>query len=192
VNGAGLFTIPDSGFTIVMPAPPVELFRRLTNGVYVVTATHDGVSDGFTAAWITQVAFEPLSVAISINPGNATWRLVHASGRFVVNVLKSGQLEVARHFGTTSGREMNKLASVPTTVSVTGGLILSEAAAWLECRVEQEVAAGDHVVVIARVEGGNVVDPGAIPLRYSETGNMDGSAALYPAGWQRAAGAESA
>jgi rhodanese-related sulfurtransferase len=69
-----------------MPTPPVELFRRLTNGVYVVTASHDGRSGGFTAAWVTQVSFDPLLLAISINPHNASWALIEKSGRFAINV----------------------------------------------------------------------------------------------------------
>jgi flavin reductase (DIM6/NTAB) family NADH-FMN oxidoreductase RutF len=161
-------------------AAPVELFRRLTNGVYVVTASHAGTSDGFTAAWITQVAFDPLLIAVSINPGNATWTLIRASGEFVVNVLRREQAEVARRFGTASGRDVDKLTAAATRPTA-GGAILSDGLAWLACRVEQQLKAGDHVVVIARVTGGEVLAPDAVPLRYSDTGNMDGSAALYPA-----------
>jgi len=161
-------------------ASPVELFRRLTNGVYVVTAAHDDVQDGFTAAWLTQVSFEPLLVALSVNPGNATWTLIDQSGRFAVNVLASGQLETARHFGLQSGRERDKLAGVSTRDLTGGAVVLADGVAWLDCRVQQSVPAGDHVVVIAQVVGGDLVNPGATPLRYAETGDMDGSAALYP------------
>jgi flavin reductase (DIM6/NTAB) family NADH-FMN oxidoreductase RutF len=68
-----------------MQTSPFELFRRLTNGVYVVTASHEGTPGAFTAAWITQVSFEPVLIAISINPQNATWPLIDASGRFVTD-----------------------------------------------------------------------------------------------------------
>jgi flavin reductase (DIM6/NTAB) family NADH-FMN oxidoreductase RutF len=160
-------------------ASPVELFRRLTNGVYVVTASHAGQSDGFTAAWVTQVSFDPLLLVLSINPGNATWPLIQRSRRCAVNVLKTGQLDLARYFGTTSGRDVDKISTVRTTTVGDGALVLSDAAAWLDCRVEQHVPAGDHLVVIARVVAGDLIDPAAAPLRYSDTGEMDGAAALY-------------
>ena len=163
-----------------MPSPPAELFRRLTNGVYVVTASHAGVRDGFTAAWVTQVSFEPLLVALSVNPGNATWTLIDHSGRFTINVLASGQLEAARHFGLRSGRERDKLAGVATLAVTAGAVVLADAAAWLDCRVQQRVPAGDHVVVVAQVVAGDLVHPDAVPLRYAETGEMDGSRMLYP------------
>ena len=48
------------------------LFRRLTLGVYVVGVAHDGQRDAFTAAWLMQVSFEPLLLALSVNPANAS------------------------------------------------------------------------------------------------------------------------
>ena len=72
------------------------LFRRLTLGVYVVGVADGEHRDAFTAAWITQVSFNPLMLGISINPDNASYELLHASGVFTVNVLKEGQLELAR------------------------------------------------------------------------------------------------
>ena len=176
---AGLFPNRDSRLTVV-PASPYELFRRLTSGVYVVTATDARFSDGFAAAWVTQVSFDPLLIAISINPRNATWSLIQGSGGFVINVLKGGQLELARHFGTTSGRTVDKLATVRTHRTGNGGIVLTDSAAWLECRVTQQLPAGDHVVVIAQVVGGDVIDGQARPLAYSDTREMDGAAALFP------------
>ena len=163
-----------------MPASPVELFRRLTTGVYVVTASHDATRDGFTAAWVTQVAFDPLLLAISVNPKNATWALMERSRRFAINVLDGSQLEMARHFGLTSGRDVDKFLGMRTNAGAGGFLVLSDAVSWLGCRVEQQVPAGDHIVVLAHVVAGDLLNPLATPLKYSETGNMDGSVDLFP------------
>jgi len=43
------------------------------------------------------------------------------------------------------------------------------------------VPAGDHQLIIGRVVGGRILDREAVPLAYAETGDMDGSSALYPA-----------
>jgi flavin reductase (DIM6/NTAB) family NADH-FMN oxidoreductase RutF len=59
--------------------------------------------------------------------------------------------------------------------------VLSEAAAFLECRVTSSVPAGDHVVVIAEAVDGAVLFEDATAMRYDETGDMDGSSELYPA-----------
>lgn len=159
---------------------PAALCRRLTAGVYVVGAAHDGRANAFTAAWAMQVSFEPMLIALSVNPQNASYPLLAASGLFVVNVLRSGQQDLARRFGTRSGRDDDKLQGVEWRPGVGGAPILASAAAYLSCRVATTVPAGDHAVVIAEVTGGEILDPDAVPLRYDETGTMDGSGALYP------------
>ena len=43
-----------------------ELFRRLSTGVYVVGVAAGERRNAFTAAWLTQVSFDPLLVAGTI------------------------------------------------------------------------------------------------------------------------------
>jgi flavin reductase (DIM6/NTAB) family NADH-FMN oxidoreductase RutF len=158
---------------------PLEVCRRLTAGVYVVSAAHGGAADAFTAAWVMQVSFDPLLVAVSVNPGHATWPLIRDGRRFVISVLGSGQQDLARHFGTSSGRDHDKVSEI-AWVTAGQGHALAAAAAWLECTVHDIVAAGDHTIVIADVVNGAVLQPAVAPLRYADTGNMDGSATLFP------------
>jgi flavin reductase (DIM6/NTAB) family NADH-FMN oxidoreductase RutF len=75
------------------------LFKRLTQGVYVVGVAHGEERNAFTAAWIMQVSFDPLVLALSINPHHSSYRLLKEGGAFSVNVLKKGQLHLAEHFG---------------------------------------------------------------------------------------------
>lgn len=156
------------------------LFRRLTQGVYVVGVSDGQQRDAFTAAWIMQASFDPLMLAVSINPDNASYELLHASGWFTVNVLKQDQLDLARHFGTKSGRDRDKLARVRTRPGQAGSPILEDALAYFECALEARTRAGDHELVLGRVMNGQILDPKAAPLTYAETGDMDGSSALYP------------
>jgi flavin reductase (DIM6/NTAB) family NADH-FMN oxidoreductase RutF len=156
------------------------LFRRLTYGVYVVGVAEGTRRDAFTAAWLMQVSFDPLLVALSINPGHASYPLLRAAGRFGISVLKRDQLELARHFGTQSGREVDKLAGIEWRPGRNGAPLLSSALAYIECRVHGSMPAGDHQVILGLVIDGAVLDPAGEPLTYAETGDMDGSASLYP------------
>ena len=156
------------------------LFRRLTQGVYVVGVADGDDRDAFTAAWVMQVAFDPLLLALSINPEHASYPLLHSGGGFTVNVLKQGQQELASRFGTRSGRDENKLADIHWRPGRTGAPILEDALAYLDCELSGEMGAGDHDLTLGRVTGGRLLDPHAAPLLYSDTGDMDGSSALYP------------
>jgi flavin reductase (DIM6/NTAB) family NADH-FMN oxidoreductase RutF len=164
-----------------MSDAPLELFRRLTNGMYVVGVAHGGKRDAFTAAWITQVSFDPMLIALSINPSHASYPILGAAGVFSVSVLRQGQLELARQFGTQSGRTVDKLAGQRWQAALEGAPVLLDAAAYLECRVVGRQAAGDHELITAQVVGGRVLVPEATPMTYADTGNLDGSAELFPA-----------
>lgn len=164
-----------------MSDAPLELFRRLTHGLYVVGVAHGDRRDAFTAAWITQVGFDPLMIALSINPDHASYPILTAAGVFSVSILRCGQLDLARHFGTQSGRVTDKLSGQRWQPALGGTPILLDAVAYLECRVTSRHAAGDHELVLAHVVGGRVLAPEATPMTYAETGDLDGSAELYPA-----------
>lgn len=155
------------------------LFHRLSHGVYVIGVSHAGRRNAFTAACVMQVSYDPLLLAVSINPQNASFALVRASGCFTVNVLKRGQLDLARRFGTRSGGKEDKLMDVGWQPGPGGAPFLSEALAHFACELMQIVPAGDHELVLARVVGGRILDPDAEPMRYADTGDMDGSSALF-------------
>lgn len=157
-----------------------ELFRRLTLGVYVVGVADGGRRDGFTAAWVMQVSFDPLLLALSVNPRNASYPLLHAGGGFTVSVLKEGQLELARRFGTQSGRDRDKLAGLRWRPGHNGAPILEDALACFDCELQDSMGSGDHELVLGRVIGGRLLDPDARPMAYADTGDMDGSGILYP------------
>jgi flavin reductase (DIM6/NTAB) family NADH-FMN oxidoreductase RutF len=157
-----------------------ELFHRLTAGVYIVGVAEGANRDAFTAAWVMQASFDPLLLALSINPSNASHQLLHAGGGFTVNILKREQLDWARRFGTRSGRDEDKLAGIPWRPGRRGAPILQEALAYFDCELAGGMQAGDHELVLGRVTDGQILDRRSIPLAYADTGDMDGSIALYP------------
>jgi flavin reductase (DIM6/NTAB) family NADH-FMN oxidoreductase RutF len=161
-------------------ADVADLFRRLNAGVYVVGVAEGERRNAFTASWLMQVSFDPLLLALSVNPGHASYPLLVAGGGFTVSVLSHDQLDLARHFGTRSGRETDKLAGISWRPGRTGAPILVGAVAYLECRLTSRIPAGDHEIAIARPIAGEILLPGATPLTYADTGDLDGSRELYP------------
>jgi flavin reductase (DIM6/NTAB) family NADH-FMN oxidoreductase RutF len=154
------------------------LFQRLTQGVYVVGVAHGEVRNAFTAAWVMQVSFDPLLLALSINPHHWSYRLLKEGRAFSVNVLKKSQLDLALQFGQPA--RADKLAGTEYTTDRLGLPLLREGLAWFECQVIDEHPAGDHVLVLGRVIGGKLVDPEAEPMSYRQTGDMDGASELFP------------
>ena len=154
------------------------LFGRLTHGVYVVGVAHGEARNAFTAAFVMQASFDPMLLALAINPQHSSYALLSQGGAFSVNVLKKGQLDLAVHFGQPA--RADKLASVAWTEGRTGAPLLQECLAWFECRLVSEHPAGDHVLALGRVIDGRLLDAEAEPMIYSETGALDGASALFP------------
>src|SRR5512143_1612163 len=122
-----------------------------------------------------QVSFNPLLLALSIDPHHSSYRLLKEGRAFSVNVLKKDQLELAEHFARPAITD--RLVGQQWTMGRMGLPLLHEALAWFECRLVDERPAGDHMLVLGRVIGGKLVDSEAEPLSYRETGAMD---ALFP------------
>ncbi|WP_072391617.1 flavin reductase family protein [Hyphomicrobium sp. CS1GBMeth3] len=156
-----------------------SLFQRLTQGVYVIGVADGETTNAFTAAWVMQVSFDPLLLALSINSNHASYAVLSRGRVFSVNVLGKDQLAVAAHFGQPAGAR--KLATTAWTTGQTGAPLLADAVAWFDCTVTDQHPAGDHVLVVGRVVDGRLLDPDATPLSYRDTGALDGAAALFPA-----------
>lgn len=156
-----------------------RLVRSLTTGVYVVGVADGEMRNAFTAAFVMQVSFDPLLLALGINPDHSSYGLLKRSGAFSINVLKKSQLELAAHFGGPAST--NKLASMEWTPGRTGVPLLPQCLAWFECQAIGEYPAGDHVLILGKVVDGRLLDSKAEPLMYSDTGALDGAAALLPA-----------
>ena len=153
------------------------LFRRITHGVYVI-----GVADGyrqnaFTAAWVMQVSFRPLLLALSINRGHKSYDLLRNGRCFTVNVLRRDQLELAKHFAQPSISD--KLSDSNWRPAQSGAPILSDTAAYFDCELLGEYPAGDHILAVGRVLDGAILDDSGPPMNYLDTGDMDGAEAIY-------------
>jgi flavin reductase (DIM6/NTAB) family NADH-FMN oxidoreductase RutF len=159
-----------------------SLFKSLTTGVYVVGVAHGEVHNAFTAAWLIQASFDPLLLALSINPHHSSYGLLKQGRAFSVNVLKKGQLDLAAHFGGRASAD--KLAATQWKPGRTGVPLLHQAMAWFECQLVGESPAGDHVMVLGRVIDGKLNDAETEPMIYRDTGDMDGAAALFPGGFE--------
>ncbi len=155
-----------------------HLFRQLTHGVYVVGVAHGSECNAFTAAWVMQASFDPLLLALGINPRHASYPLLIASGAFTVNVLRQDQMTLAAHFAQS--RCENKLGGIDWSQKRTGAPVLAECLAYFECVVASRCAAGDHELVLGRVVDGGLLKGGAPPLHYRDTGDLDGSSRLFP------------
>ncbi|ODA66724.1 Diflavin flavoprotein A 1 [Methyloligella halotolerans] len=155
-----------------------DLFKSLTHGVYLIGVADGETRNAFTAAWVMQISFDPLLLALSINPDHASFPLLESGGAFSVNVLKKDQPDLAEHYGKSG--DPGPLAEPDWTTGKFGPPLRNDAMAWFECKAKYIAPAGDHMLVTGEVVGGKLLDADAMPMTYADTGNLDGAGALFP------------
>ena len=144
-------------------------FNALVHGVYVVTTRLEDVVNGMTASWVSQVSLKPLLVMVSIAPSRYSHRLIKESGVFAINVLDSTQADLGKRFGYKSGRQVDKFANLSWTTAATGAPILPQAYAYLDLRLKDTCAAGDHTLFLGEVVAAKILRPQAQPLVFKKS-----------------------
>lgn len=124
---------------------------RFATGVAIVTSrATDGVESGLTVNSLTSVSLHPPLLLVCLDERSATLETVRESGAFAVNVLARESTALADRFAR--GRRATRFRGLGSREEVTGAPILEDALAWLDCVVEALHAAGDHAIVLGRVE----------------------------------------
>lgn len=151
------------------PAIKKQALRTFTYGLYIVMCHEGQEVNGFTANWLTQVSFEPPLLAVSIENDAKSLPIVLNSQHFTVNVLRTGQRQLAGALGKSAYKHPEKLSGIDYTLNEQGYPILSEALSWVACQVRQTMPAGDSTLVLAEVIDAGVIAEG-VPLTMVETG----------------------
>lgn len=143
-----------------------DALDHLPRAVSVLTANAAGALHGTTVDSLTSVSDDPPLVLVSLRAGSRMLAALELAGAFGVSVLASDQEHLARRFASRRrGDGGAQFAGVGCSLGARAGApLLAGGVARLECRVESLTPAGDHVLVLGRVEAAEAGGPGAVPL----------------------------
>jgi flavin reductase len=147
-----------------------ELFkrgmRRLAAGVCVVTTIDNKVPNGFVATSVSSVSIEPTpSLLVCVNRIASCHGIIQRTGAFCVNLLRDTDVEVARRFSTTDGRQ-TRFDGSPWVPLATGAPALLGALASFDCRVSNAMAVHSHTIFIGDVKSVRLWQDDVAPLVY--------------------------
>lgn len=134
-----------------------RILWSMPSGLYVLGSRAGGQRNLMTLNWATQVATDPKLLAVSVEVGALTHRLVSDGRAFSLNILTRDDRPIVRKFAKplADDGDPTQLAGFAVTPATTGSPILQHALAWLDCEVRHSVDCGSHTVFI-----GEVVDCG--------------------------------
>ena len=141
-----------------------QVLGHFPTGVTVITATRaDGTPVGFTIGSFASVSLDPPLVGFLPMSNSERWQTIEETGSFCVNVLGHEQGELCWQFAKSS--VVDPFEGVDWRPSpITGSPILTGAIAWIDCRIERVVEAGDHQFVMGRVLELEHTDPDLDPV----------------------------
>ena len=152
------------------PVIDAPLYRQVMGhfltGVTVITAMCDGVPVGLAASSFTSLSLDPPLVLFCAGTSSSSWPRIQEAGHYCVNVLASSQEHISRQF---SSKVQDKFQGVGWRAERTGSPVLTDALAWIDCRIENEFDGGDHIIVVGRVLACGNQDDQA-PLAYFRGG----------------------
>lgn len=146
-----------------------QVLRTFTYGLYAVSSAHEGEVNIFTANWLTQVSFDPPLIAVSVENVSKSLPMILHGRKFTVNILRSGDRELAGKLGKSALQHPDKLVNITFHLGLNGCPVLNDALAWVACDILNTVEAGDSTLIIAEVIDVGMLSEGQ-PLTMAEAG----------------------
>ena len=126
-----------------------DVLGTFPTGVTVVTARDASGPAGLTTNAFTSLSLDPPLILVCFDNASRTLPVVRAARRFAVNVLRTGQEELARVFASKRVQAEKFDAACH---SEQGGVpVLDDALAWLVCDLEELLPRGDHTIGVGAV-----------------------------------------
>jgi flavin reductase (DIM6/NTAB) family NADH-FMN oxidoreductase RutF len=125
-----------------------QVLRYFPTGVVIVTAMPEGGPAGLTVGSFTSVSIDPPLVAVLPAKTSTNWPKIVTTSSFCINILAASQQELCRRFAVSGGGEF---AGVSWRPAPSGAPVLDGALAWIDCKLERSIDAGDHLIVLGQV-----------------------------------------
>jgi flavin-dependent trigonelline monooxygenase, reductase component len=128
------------------------LSNFITGVTVVTTLDSSGEPHGMTVNSFTSVSLKPPLVLVCIANGANSFQHFNRCNAFTINILREEQREISNRFAS---KESDKFRDVSWSIGAAGGPRLDNSLATLDCFVHERIPAGDHLILIGRVNAFN-------------------------------------
>ncbi|HWN22940.1 MAG TPA: flavin reductase family protein [Gaiellaceae bacterium] len=141
------------------------IMSAFPTGVAIVTTLDaDGHPRGLTTNAVCAVSADPPMLLVCVDRTSRTLEALRHARSFVVNFMSDGCADLCALFASKADDKFADVAWQPGLDGVP--LLVEDALAIAECRTEQELEAGDHLILTGFVEAGRAPDPERVPILY--------------------------
>lgn len=147
---------------------PTALFK-ISYGLYLIGAKDEVKENACINNTLIQISSEPLRCLVAMNKSSYTHDLIKKTGLLSVSVIdQRAELSFFNHFGTQSGRNVDKFFEYPPEICSNGCPVLTEGiTAHLAGKVWQEIDATTHTLFLFDVTEAQVLSDFP-PMTYAQ------------------------
>jgi flavin reductase (DIM6/NTAB) family NADH-FMN oxidoreductase RutF len=142
------------------PSTLRDAFGHFPSGVVAIAAEVSGVRVGLAASTFVPVSLDPPLVSFCVQNTSTTWPKLKDLPMLGISVLGESHDEAARTLAAKTG---DRFAGMQTVSRESGAVFIEGTGLWLESAIEQLIEAGDHTIVVLRVNE-VTVDPEVAPI----------------------------
>ena len=148
-------------------------------GLFLVGSRAGEERNGMTGSLFMQVSFAPVTVAVAVENGAVTRRLIDAGRVFSVNWWAREETRVFVKFSRPATQEGAALNGWAFHDGVTGAPIFDDAVSYVDCTVNASHDAGTHTVFYGEVRDAGIQHPDVALARMEDTRMKYGGVARH-------------
>src|SRR6185295_5698209 len=122
--------------------------------LFIVTTLGNRGASGFLGSFVMQMGFDPPTVCVAIGKTRPHLADVRTSGRFALSILDKKGSGLMTPFVRKLPDGASPFDGLRLQTTASGLSVLSDALAWVDCKVTGEFATADHVVIFGEVSEG--------------------------------------
>ncbi|GAQ79906.1 Flavin reductase-like FMN-binding protein [Klebsormidium nitens] len=145
---------------------------RVVGSLCVLVSRDGDAESAMLASWVSQASFNPPGLTVAVAKDRAVEGLVLEGGRFTLNVLGQDNAgKVSKQLLKPFKPGEARLQGLETQETESGGVVLNDAIAYLDCMVKSRMETGDHYVLYAIAENGKLQNDRVLTaVHYRKTG----------------------
>lgn len=146
-----------------------QALGRLSSGVYIVCcgSKQNDSMQGMLATWIIQAAFEPPMLSCAVKKEREILSELSVGKNFSVNTLSKKNMDIFKAFARPFKEGENRFAGLKLVEADTAGPVFAEALSYLDCTVKEQINAGDHLLVLAEINAGKLLNEADEPMLHT-------------------------
>lgn len=134
---------------VIEPLRFREALGHYASGITVITSLLDSEPVGFSCQSFYSVSMSPPLVSFSVMASSYSYPKIRRAGRFAVNILSGDQVAISNQFAR---RGADKWQGVDWQASPLGNPVIAGSLYWLDCDIQAEHKAGDHLIIVGEVK----------------------------------------